>query len=222
MATFSFEAPMPTVGLPADCALRIRVRRSAIGSVMLIVRASPTRLRQAWNLTAISRFAQLGARQPEFPVHPARTAGDRAAIALPRGSRIARLALQFRLRRGALFRPGLRRPDQLLELGAPLSVFFRYLEALLLAHEHVRLGHCLYLLTERKVESFKERAPVLVVARRGGNGDVHATDLIDLVVLDFGENDLLLDPQAVIAAAVERARADAAKIPDARNRNAHQ
>jgi len=45
-------------------------------------------------------------------------------------------------------------------------------------------------------------------------------NLIDLVVLNLWENDLLFDAQAVIAAAVEGARADAAKIPDARNSDA--
>src|SRR5271156_174838 len=104
MASFSFEAPTPTVGLPADCALRIRVRRSAIGSVMLIVRASPTRLRKARNLAATGGLAQLGACQAEFSVDAARTSGNGAAVALPRGSRIARLALQFCLSGGALFR----------------------------------------------------------------------------------------------------------------------
>src|ERR1700731_4132970 len=141
MASFSFEAPTPTVGLPADCALRIRVKRSAIGSVMLIVRASPTRLRQAWNLAAIGRFAQFRARQPELAIHPARAPGNRTAIALPRRARVARLLLQFHLRGGALFRTRLRVADQLFELGASLSVFIRYFEAALLAHEHVRLGH---------------------------------------------------------------------------------
>src|ERR1700721_2863861 len=63
---------------------------------------------------------------------------------------------------------------------------------------------------------------MLVVARRRGDGDVHATNLIDLVVLNLGENDLLLDTQAVVAAAVEGTGADAAEIPDARNRNAHE
>src|SRR5258708_10628395 len=141
MASFSFEAPTPTVGLPADCALRIRVRRSAIGSVMLIVRASPTRLRKARNLAAIGGLAQLGARQPELAVHAARTSGDRAAVTLPRRARVARLLLQFRLRGFARLGPGLRVADQLLELSAPRSVLLRYLEAFFLAHEHVRLGH---------------------------------------------------------------------------------
>src|SRR5271163_4611241 len=99
MASFSFEAPIPTVGLPADCALRMRVRRSAIGSVMLIVRASPARLRQARNLAATGGLAQLGARQPELAVHPARTAGNGAAVALPRCPSVTRLLLQLRLSR---------------------------------------------------------------------------------------------------------------------------
>src|ERR1700678_1610794 len=141
MASFSFEAPTPTVGLPADCALRMRVRRSAIGSVMLIVRASPARLRQARNLAAIGGLAQLGARQPELAVHAARTPGDGAAVALPRCRRVPRLLLQFRLSRFPGFPSGLRIADQLFELGAPRSVFLRYLEAFLLAHEHIRLGH---------------------------------------------------------------------------------
>src|ERR1700735_5684777 len=141
MATFSFEAPMPTVGLPADCALRIRVKRSAIGSVMLIVRASPTRLRQARDFTAIGRFAQLGARQSKLPIHAAGAAGDGTAITLPGRACVARLLLQFHLRGGALLLTRLRIADQLFQLGASLSVLTRYFEAALLAHEHVRLGH---------------------------------------------------------------------------------
>src|ERR1700728_2028822 len=97
MASLSFEAPTPTVGLPADCALRMRVRRSAIGSVMLIVRASPARLRKARDFPAVRGFAQLRARQAELAIHPARAAGDRAAIALTMRARIARLTLQLRL-----------------------------------------------------------------------------------------------------------------------------
>jgi hypothetical protein len=64
---------------------------------MLIVRASPTRLRQAWNFAAVGGLTQLGACQAELAVHAARTPGDRAAVALPRRRCIARLALQFRL-----------------------------------------------------------------------------------------------------------------------------
>src|SRR5450631_1873503 len=154
MANFNFDAPTPTVGLPADCALRMRVKRSAIGSVMLIVRASPAGLRQARNFPTIGRFAQFRARQSKLAVDTARPPRNRAAVALPGSRRIARLFLQFHLRGGAFLRSGLRIADQLFELGASGSVFLRYLEAALLAHEHVRLGHGRTLLTERKVESF--------------------------------------------------------------------
>src|ERR1700693_5178295 len=113
MASLSFDAPTPTVGLPAAWALRIRVRRSAIGSVMLIVRASPTRLRQAWDFAAVGGLTQLGACQSQRAVHAGRSAVDRAAIAVPRRPRAARLPLQFRLRRLAPFPSGLRVADQL-------------------------------------------------------------------------------------------------------------
>src|ERR1700682_6022515 len=63
---------------------------------------------------------------------------------------------------------------------------------------------------------------MLVVRGRRGNGDVHPTNLIDLVVLDFRENDLFLDAQAVVAAAVEGARVDAAKIADTGDRDTPQ
>src|SRR5271156_435054 len=141
MASLSFEVPTPTVGLPADCALRMRGRRSAIGSVMLIVRASPARLGKAGNLSAVRRLAQLRARQAELAVHAPGTARNRAAVALTGLPRIARLLLQLNLRGRALFRPGLRVADQLPELGASLRVFLRDLETALLAHEHVGLCH---------------------------------------------------------------------------------
>src|SRR5580658_8553291 len=102
MASLSLEAPTPTVGLPADCALRIRVRRSAIGSVMLMVRASPARLGKARNLPAVRRLAQLRAREAELAVHAARAARDRAAVALAGLAGIARLLLQLHLRGCAL------------------------------------------------------------------------------------------------------------------------
>src|SRR5450631_2049519 len=98
MDCLSFEVPTATVGLPAAWALRIRVKRSAMGSVMLIVRASPARLRQARNLTAIGRLTQLGTGQAKFAVHAARAPRNGATIALTGSTRIAGLLLQFYLR----------------------------------------------------------------------------------------------------------------------------
>src|ERR1700679_3657297 len=75
---------------------------------------------------------------------------------------------------------------------------------------------------ERKFEGFEQSTAVLVV--RGGrrDGDIHPANLVDLVVLNLGENDLLLDAQAVVAAPVEGARPDAAEVADARDRDVDQ
>src|SRR5882757_8497312 len=78
------------------------------------------------------------------------------------------------------------------------------------------------LLPEWEVESLEQCSAVTVIDRRCRNRDVHAPDLIDLVVLDLGENDLFLHAQAVVALAVERARRDAAEVADAGHRNVDQ
>src|SRR5258707_7455540 len=143
MASFNFDAPTPTVGLPADCALRMRVRRSAMGSVMLIVRASPAGLRQARNFPTIGRLAQFGARQSKLAVHATRTSGDGTAVALPAGRRIARLLLQIDLRLFALLRPRLRVAGQRFSLGAPGRGIPRYLDAAPLAADDGSSRHCL-------------------------------------------------------------------------------
>src|SRR6185436_18961070 len=75
---------------------------------------------------------------------------------------------------------------------------------------------------ERELEGGEERARFLVGLRCRGDGDVQSPQRVDLVVLDLGEDDLFLDAQVEIAAAVERARRNAAKVADARNRHRHQ
>ena len=50
-----------------------------------------------------------------------------------------------------------------------------------------------------------EQRAALVVGLGGGHDrDVHALDLVDLVEVDLGEDDLLLEAERVVAAAVER------------------
>src|SRR5690349_8856654 len=78
------------------------------------------------------------------------------------------------------------------------------------------------LLAEREIEGIEKGLALLVVLRRRRNGDVHSPELIDLVVLDFRENDLFLDAEAVVATAVERTRVDAAEVTDAGNRDRDQ
>ena len=43
----------------------------------------------------------------------------------------------------------------------------------------------------------------LVRARTGDNGDVQTLDLVDLLEIDFREDQLLTNPQRVVAATVE-------------------
>src|SRR5688572_32426076 len=78
------------------------------------------------------------------------------------------------------------------------------------------------LLAEREIEGIEQGFAMLVVLRRRRNGDVHSPELVDLVVLDFRENDLFLDAEAEVATAVERTRVDAAEVTDAGNRDRHQ
>src|SRR5579883_1988917 len=225
MAVFSFEEARLTSALPAVWPLRMRVRRSAIGSVMLMWRSSPARLREARDLAAVGNLADLHPREAELAVDPARAPRDRAALAAARRARVARLRLQLRLRSRALLGGGLGIADQLLELGPLRRVSLHDLGATLLALDHARLRHRrtgFLLLPEGEVESLEQSSALTVVLRRRRNRDVHAPDLIDLVVLDLGEDDLLLDAQAVVAATVEGARRHAAEIADAGHRDVDQ
>src|SRR5256886_15023428 len=137
-----------------------RVRRSAMGSVMLMRRPSPARLGETGNLTTAGDLADLHPREAELAVHAARATGDGATVALPRGTGIARLRLQLRLRRHALLGRALGAADQLLELGPLHRVFFHDPGATLLALDHARLRHRLFgflLLPEIGRASCRER-----------------------------------------------------------------
>src|SRR3989442_484846 len=141
MAVFRREEPSGTSLLPAVGPLRMRVNRSAMGSVMLMRRPSPARLSETGNLATAGDLADLHPREAELAVHAARAAGNAATLALPRRTRIARLRLQLRLRRHALLGRALGAADQLLELGALHRVLLHDPGATLLALDHARLRH---------------------------------------------------------------------------------
>src|SRR5712664_293169 len=75
---------------------------------------------------------------------------------------------------------------------------------------------------EGEAERRQQRPRLVVGFRRGGDGDVHAPQDVDLVVIDLREDDLLLEAEAVVAPAVEGAVRDAAEIADARHGDVHQ
>src|SRR5207244_5381254 len=68
----------------------------------------------------------------------------------------------------------------------------------------------------------QERATFLVVPGCGHDGDVHALDLPDLVVVDLADDDLLAAAHRVVALPVERLRGHALEVAHARQRDAHQ
>src|ERR1700754_4558247 len=61
-------------------------------------------------------------------------------------------------------------------------------------------------LPEREIESGQQGPRLVVGLGRGADRDVHATRFRDLVEIDLGENDMLLDAERVVAAAVEALR----------------
>src|SRR6185369_766922 len=56
----------------------------------------------------------------------------------------------------------------------------------------------------------------------GGDRDIHAAQLVDRVVLDFGEYNLLAYAQRVVATAVEGARRHTAEVANTRHGDADQ
>src|SRR3954451_8041050 len=71
ISVFRPEAGISTVSWAAVIPLRIRVRKSAIGSV--IDMRSPARLGHARDVAVVRQLAQAQAAQPELPVDRART-----------------------------------------------------------------------------------------------------------------------------------------------------
>src|SRR5262249_45314511 len=74
------------------------------------------------------------------------------------------------------------------------------------------LAMCGSLIPEREVEGLEERPRLVVRPSRRADDHVHAPDLIDFVVVDLGEDDVLLDAQRVIASAIEAFRVEPAEI----------
>src|SRR5262245_43410872 len=78
------------------------------------------------------------------------------------------------------------------------------------------------LLPEGHAEVREQRLALGIVARGRADRDVEPRDLLDLVVLDLGEDDLLADAEGVVPAAVERLRRHALEVAHARQRHVHQ
>src|SRR5690349_3406695 len=80
------------------------------------------------------------------------------------------------------------------------------------------LGHALVPSTlggERQAEVAQERTRLLVRFSRRRDCDVETPDRLHAVVVDLREDDLLLDAERVVAAAVERIGVEAPEVADA-------
>src|SRR5437868_14784808 len=95
-----FEAGTLTVALATICALRMRVSRSAMGSLMLMssLLALPAGLDHAGNVATEGHLADLVAGQTELAEGAARAARDRAAVALAGRVGVAGQLLQAQAR----------------------------------------------------------------------------------------------------------------------------
>src|SRR5918999_3797443 len=89
ISLFRPEAGITTSSCAARMPLRIRVRKSAIGSV--IDMRSPARLRHAGDEALVRELAQADAAEPELAVHRPRAPAAAAAAVRPRG--VLRLAV---------------------------------------------------------------------------------------------------------------------------------
>ena len=79
-----------------------------------------------------------------------------------------------------------------------------------------------YLFFEREVERFEQRLSFRGISCGRGNRNVHATNRVDLVVIDLWKNNLLGDAHAVVALTIERLRVKTAEITNPRNRDIHE
>src|SRR5665811_179844 len=77
-------------------------------------------------------------------------------------------------------------------------------------------------LPEREIECGQQGSRFVVAARGGAYRDVHAPRFPHLVEVDFGENDVFLDAERVVAAAVEALGVEAAEISHPRQRHVDQ
>src|SRR3569833_1117981 len=197
ISAFSFEAGTSTLGWRATMALRTRVSISAIGSLVIRARTSSN---------------QLALTTPGISPDSASWRKHRRQMPY--------------LRRNARGRP--QRQQRLRLRHCSFGVFAFWALASLISFAIfavVAIGFpflLLLLLPERHAHLLQQRIALGVRARRGGNADVHSLGLLHLRVVDFRENQLIFDAQREVAAAIERARRNAAEVAHTGQGNVHQ
>src|SRR5690349_6671134 len=163
---------MSTVVCDAWIPLRIRVRKSATGSVMDMLSDLPARLRHAGDVAVVRELAQADAADPELAEH-----GTRAAAAAAAGV-LARLELRTACLAHALGR-----------LGHALGLLFSVVVGLGGGRGLAGDFGALALAAERHAEGLEQRERLAVGLRRRRDRDVEAADGVDGVVVDLREDD---------------------------------
>ena len=77
-------------------------------------------------------------------------------------------------------------------------------------------------ISEGHTEKSEELASLFVGMGGSGDDNVQAANFINFIVVDFGENELFLDAEGVIASAVEGIAIDASEVADARESDIHE
>src|SRR6202050_4564249 len=161
---FSFEEGIPPRESSPREPFRIRVNKSAMGSVVILP-SLPASLHHAGNFSLERVSSETDAAHFKLAEKPARTSADPATV--PVTDLVLQLLLHLRELTGT------------------------------------RHALSLSLRPERNAKQLQQLAPFLVVSCRGGYSDVHALDFVHPGVIDLRENQLILNADGVIAAAVE-------------------
>src|SRR5205809_635839 len=219
----SVMTPLEVETIATPSPFMMRGSSSAMGSVMLMREALlPARLDEAWDFAAQRDFAQLVAPEPELAKHSARPAGKPATVSQAYGRGVPRQLLLLLARLLPLLVGASGVVDDCEQRRASGGELGHRLAAFLVAVDQGEFGHDDPSGLEWKVKGGEQRASLVVRFRGGGDADVEPPQNVDLVVLDLREDDLFLDAQAVVAAAVECAARDAAEVADARDRHGNQ
>src|SRR5580704_17769776 len=246
ISSFSLEAGISTFWCRALIALRIRVSISATGSVNLMRSFSsiarmlrpfllcaeepattsvtllpaarvkprpsqlPGRLRNPGNLATQRQTAETQTAQAELAQKRARTPADLAAVVSSRG--------KFRLRRLAVARLA----KHLLYLFVLNSFCSSHETFLIRMNQSINDSISQFLRPERHAERTQQSSRLVVAAGCGHNGDVHALLLVHLGVINFRKNQLVVQAERVIPAAIERLRGNSLKVTHTRQYDVDQ
>src|SRR4051812_31403581 len=176
-----------------DAWMALRTRVRKSATGSVIDMRLPAALRHARDVAVMRELAQADPAQAELAEHGARAAAAAAA----------------RVRAGLVL-GGARLTDALGKLGHELG------------GDLLRLDVGGALAAEGHAEGLEQRVGLAVGRGRRRDGDVEPADLVDLVIVDLGEDDLLADAEVVVAAPVEGARRQAAEVADPRDRDGHE